>query len=61
VGPDNVTRAILLLRGQRVILDGELAALYRVTTKRLDEQVKRNAARFPKDFIFRLSARRLPF
>jgi hypothetical protein len=43
-----------LLRGQRVILDAELAALYGVTTKRLNEQVKRNAARFPEDFLFRL-------
>jgi hypothetical protein len=40
--------------GQRVILDAELAALYGVTTKRLNEQVKRNAARFPADFLFRL-------
>jgi hypothetical protein len=39
-----------------VLLDAELATLYRVTTKRLNEQVKRNAARFPEDFLFRLSA-----
>lgn len=51
---EHITRAILLLRGQRVILDAELAALYGVTTKRLNEQVKRNAARFPEDFLFRL-------
>jgi hypothetical protein len=38
-----------------VLLDAELAALYGVTTKRLNEQVKRNAARFPADFIFRLT------
>lgn len=50
-----IARAILLLRGQRVILDAELAALYGVTTKRLNEQVKRNAARFPADFMFRFS------
>jgi hypothetical protein len=37
-----------------VLLDAELAALYGVTTKRLNEQIKRNAARFPADFIFRL-------
>lgn len=54
---EHITRAILLLRGQRVILDAELAALYGVTTKRLNEQVKRNAARFPEDFLFRLSTR----
>jgi len=52
---DGITRAILVLRGHRVLLDSELAALYGVTTKRLNEQVKRNAARFPDDFMFRLT------
>lgn len=52
---EHITQTILLLRGQRVILDAELAALYGVTTKRLNEQVKRNAERFPDDFMFRLS------
>jgi hypothetical protein len=51
----DITRAILVLRGQRVLLDAELAGLYGVTTKRLNEQVKRNAARFPEDFMFRLT------
>ena len=51
----DIARAILLLRGQRVILDAELAGLYGVTTKRLNEQVKRNADRFPEDFLFRLT------
>jgi hypothetical protein len=51
----DITRAILVLRGQRVLLDAELATLYGVTTKRLNEQVKRNAARFPEDFMFRLT------
>lgn len=51
---DEAARAIRVLRGQRVMLDAELAALYGVTTKRLNEQVKRNAARFPDDFMFRL-------
>lgn len=53
--PADIARAILLLRGQRVILDAELAGLYGVTTKRLNEQVKRNADRFPEDFLFRLT------
>lgn len=53
---EHITRAILVLRGQRVLLDAELATLYGATTKRLNEQVKRNAARFPEDFLFRLSA-----
>jgi hypothetical protein len=52
---EQITHTILLLRGQRVILDAELAALYDVTTKRLNEQVNRNADRFPRDFMFRLS------
>ncbi len=53
---DRVANTILSLRGQRVILDARLAELYGVTTKRLNEQVKRNAARFPQDFLFRLTA-----
>ena len=44
-----------MFRGRKVLLDAELAALYGVTTKRLNEQVKRNAERFPEDFMFRLS------
>lgn len=52
-----VERAILLIRGHRVILDSDLAALFGVTTKRLNEQVRRNRERFPTDFMFRLSAR----
>src|SRR6185437_9269023 len=51
---EHITRSILVLRGQKVLLDAELAALYGVTTKRLNEQVKRNAERFPEDFLFRL-------
>jgi hypothetical protein len=46
---------ILILRGMRVILDSELAELYGVQVKRLNEQVKRNAERFPQDFMFQLS------
>jgi hypothetical protein len=51
-----ITRSILILRGQRVILDRELAAIYGSTTKRLNEQVKRNRDRFPEDFMFQLTA-----
>jgi hypothetical protein len=51
----HITRTILLLRGRRVVLDADLAELYGVTTKRLNEQVKRNSDRFPEDFLFRLS------
>lgn len=46
---------ILLLRGQRVMLDADLARLYGVATKRLNEQVKRNRDRFPADFMFQLT------
>jgi hypothetical protein len=46
---------ILSLRQQKVILDSDLAGLYGVPTKRLNEQVKRNADRFPKDFMFQLT------
>ncbi len=52
---EGITRSIHVLRGQRVLLDDELAALYGVSTKRLNEQVRRNPRRFPKDFMFRLT------
>jgi len=51
-----IENRILLLRGQKIILDADLAELYGVPTKRLNEQVKRNLERFPTDFMFRLSA-----
>lgn len=47
---------IVTVRGQRVIVDAELAALYGVTTKRFNEAVKRNLSRFPADFMFVLNA-----
>ncbi len=50
-----VAERILLVRGCRVMLDRDLADLYGVPTKRLNEQVKRNMRRFPPDFAFRLS------
>ena len=55
--PDTqVDSLILEIRGQKVILDTDLAGLYEVETKRLNEQVKRNMERFPEDFMFQLSA-----
>jgi ORF6N domain len=51
-----VERSIRVLRGHRVLLDTDLALLYRVETKRLNEAVKRNRARFPEDFAFRITA-----
>jgi hypothetical protein len=50
-----IESSILLIRGQRVLLDSDLAAIYGVTTKRLNQQVKRNIGRFPADFMFRLT------
>ena len=55
VPPERVERIILLLRGHRVLLDEDLAAMYGVSSKRLNEQVKRNLRRFPPDFMFQLS------
>ncbi len=52
---ERVEKAILLVRGEKVILDADLAALYGVTTTRLNEQVRRNQDRFPRDFAFRLT------
>jgi hypothetical protein len=52
----DITRAILVLRGHKVLLDAELAALYGVSTKRFNEQVRRNRKRFPADFMFQLTA-----
>jgi hypothetical protein len=49
---EHVADRILVIRGQRVMLDFDLAKLYGVTTSRLNQQVKRNPARFPADFMF---------
>ena len=54
--PLRIEACILALRGERVMLDTDLAELYGVPTKRLNEQVKRNASRFPVDFMFQLNA-----
>ncbi len=52
---EQIEQAILVIRGQRVMLGADLAVLYGVTTKRLNEQVKRNRSRFPEDFMFQLT------
>lgn len=56
VPSEPIERAILLIRGERVLLDRDLARLYGVETRTLIQAVKRNAARFPGDFMFRLTA-----
>lgn len=53
---EQIAQSILVLRGQRVLLDAELAALYGVEIRILVQAVKRNLARFPEDFMFQLSA-----
>src|SRR5438093_7810629 len=52
---EQIAQRILYLRGQKVLLDRDLAALYGVETRVLNQAVKRNANRFPEDFMFRLS------
>jgi len=53
----DITTLIITVRGKRVVLDRDLAGIYGTTTKRLNEQVKRNRNRFPEDFMFRLTAK----
>ena len=55
VGVDNIEPLIKIIRVQQVMLDRDLATLYGVETKRLNEQVKRNIKRFPEDFMFQLT------
>lgn len=54
---DNVESTIYLVRGQRVMLDSDLAQVYEVSTKQLNQQLKRNRSRFPRDFAFQLTAK----
>lgn len=56
VPAERIASRILLIRGHKVMLDADLAELYGVSTKRLNEQVKRNKMRFPADFMFALTA-----
>ena len=55
VGVDKIEPLIKIFRGQQVMFDRDLATLYGVETKRLNEQVKRNIKRFPEDFMFQLT------
>ena len=52
---DNISNRVYVIRGQQVMLDYDLAEIYGYEVKRLNEQVKRNITRFPKDFMFQLS------
>lgn len=55
VAEQKILNRIYVIRSQKIMLDKDLAEMYRVETKRLNEQVKRNINRFPKDFMFTLS------
>jgi hypothetical protein len=57
--PAGITQRILIIRGQRVLLDSDLAKLYGVQTERLNQQVRRNQGRFPDDFVFRLTIKEI--
>jgi len=52
---ERIERSILLIRGQKVMLDRDLAQLYGVETRALNQAVRRNIERFPEDFMFRLT------
>jgi hypothetical protein len=56
LSPEALAGRIVVIRGQRVLLDSDLAALYEVETRRLNEQIKRNMGRFPVDFMFQLTS-----
>ena len=57
--PENVAQLVFFVRGEKVMLDVDLAKLYGVSTKALNQALRRNRARFPQDFVFRLTAKEL--
>jgi hypothetical protein len=61
VTSDQIQNMVRIVRGQRVMLDSDLARLYGVTTKRLNEQVARNRNRFPDDFAYQLTQQEFTF
>ena len=61
ITPKVIEKMIYVIRGQKVMLDKDLASLYGVETRRLNEQVKRNIDRFPTDFMFQLSKEEYDF
>ena len=56
LAPQTLAGRIVVIRGQRVLLDADLAQLYEVETKKFNQQIKRNPTRFPPDFMFRLTS-----
>jgi hypothetical protein len=57
VAEQKILNRIYVIRGQKVMIDEDLAQMYNVETRRLNEQVKRNIKRFPKDFMFAITAK----
>ena len=57
IPPEQIAAQILMLRGQRIMIDHDLARLYKVPTTALNQAVRRNERRFPQDFVFRLTLR----
>ena len=57
VAEQKILNRIYVIRGQKIMLDEDLAEMYKVGTRRLNEQVKRNISRFPKDFMFTLRSK----
>jgi ORF6N domain len=57
IAPERIEQRILLIRGQKVMLDADLAELYGVPTRVMNQTVKRNIERFPEDFMFRLTVK----
>ena len=55
----NIEDCIYCIRDQQVMLDSDIASFFSVETKRLNEQMKRNKARFPEDFCFQLNSKRI--
>ena len=55
VAEQRIFKIIMIVRGEKVILDSDLAELYGVETRRLNEQVRRNIEKFPEDFMFQLT------
>lgn len=55
ITPAKIEKMIYLIRGQKVMLDSDLASLYEIDTKKFNQAVKRNMKRFPKDFMFQLT------
>ncbi|HEY5992377.1 MAG TPA: ORF6N domain-containing protein, partial [Candidatus Udaeobacter sp.] len=59
--PENLAQLVYFIRGEKVMLDADLAKLYGVSTKALNQALRRNRERFPEDFVFQLTAEEFTF